>query len=56
MKFKVKNKFNNDWLRGMDQDQVFGILKIYLVFVKILGYVDIILLYELYFDVLGDYI
>lgn len=29
---------------------------IYLVFVKILGYVDIILLYELYFDVLGDYI
>lgn len=40
----------------MDQDQAFGTLKTHLVSAKILGYADIILLYELHPDALGDYI
>lgn len=50
-KIKGKNRQIREWYWGVEQDKVFEILKIYLVLVLILGYVDSILLYELYIDV-----
>lgn len=55
-KIKGKNRQIREWYWGVEQDKVFEILKIYLVLVLILGYVDSILLYELYIDVLGDFL
>lgn len=55
-KIKGKNRQIREWYWGVKQDKVFEILKIYLVLVLILGYVDSILLYELYIDVLGDFL
>lgn len=55
-KIKGKNRQIREWYWGVEQDKVFEILKIFLVLVLILGYVDSILLYELYIDVLGDFL
>lgn len=55
-KIKGKNRQIREWYWGVEQDKVFEILKIYLVLVLILGYVDSILFYELYIDVLGDFL
>lgn len=55
-KIKGKNRQIREWYWGVEQDKVFEILKIYLVLVLILGYVNSILLYELYIDVLGDFL